>query len=251
VRRYAGDDVRHIVVITGARAPRRRGRLAPRRAAEPAVEVTRATVVEAAPLADPAAWLERAAGADGEPLRAEALALLNHAVAARRAAAADPYAADADPARALAARAGYGTGDQVAEGEWEEARELEPPIAELRRRARLSPQERVAAVLGGRDVVLACEELGLRARADLDHGRAREAALQARAALDAALAELESWREHRDMADRLAELAGHREIVAAAADAALRGGLADEQAAAVRAAIERLEAALRARAAPA
>ena len=250
MRRYAGDDVRHIVVITGARAPRRRSRLAPRRAPEPEVEVTRATVVEAAPLADPPGWLDRASGADGEALRAEALALVNRAVAAQRVATADPRAADADAARALAARVGYGSGEQVAEGEWLQARELPPAGGRPRRSATLSPQERVAAVLSGRDVVLACEELALRARGDLDQGRTREAALQARAALDAALAELEGWREHRDVAERLAELACHRDAIAAVAAAALRGGLSSEDRAAVASALERLEAALRARAAP-
>jgi hypothetical protein len=251
VRRYAGDDVRHVVVFGGARAPRRRARLAPRRGAEPEVEVTRATVIGAEPLTDAAAWLERAAGAEGEALRAEALALVNRAVAAQRSAAADPGAADADPARALAARAGYGSGEQVAEGEWEEARDIAPDRVRERRAARLSPQERVAAVLSGRDVVLACDELVLRVRGDLEHGREREAALQARAALDAAIFELAGWRGHRDMEDRLTELAGHRGAVAVAYGQALRGGLDAEHTAAVRAAVERIEAALRARAAPA
>jgi hypothetical protein len=98
-------------------------------------------------------------------------------------------------------------------------------------------------------VALACEELALRARADLDRGRGREAALQLDAALRAALAELEGWRGHRDMAERLDELAGHAEPIAAAAAAALRGGLEEPHAAAVAAALARLEAALRARAA--
>ena len=44
----------------------------------------------------------------------------------------------------------------------------------------LAPQERLAAILGGRDALLAGEELLLRARLDLDAGRTREAALQAR-----------------------------------------------------------------------
>ena len=54
----------------------------------------------------------------------------------------------------------------------------------------LRPQARLAAVLNGRERPLACEELTLRARLDLDHGREREAALQVLVALDAALAEL-------------------------------------------------------------
>jgi hypothetical protein len=52
-----------------------------------------------------------------------------------------------------------------------------------------APEERFAAVLGGRDVPLAAEDLVLRARADLDAGRRRAAELQARAALDALRAE--------------------------------------------------------------
>ena len=53
-----------------------------------------------------------------------------------------------------------------------------------------APEERFAALLGGREQALACEELVLRARADLDAGREREAALEARVALEALLAEL-------------------------------------------------------------
>ena len=89
-----------------------------------------------------------------------------------------------------------------------------------------SPGERVAAVLGGRDVALACEELALRARGDLDHGRVREAALQLSVALDAALAELEVWRER--LAPRLDELAELRPGVRAAAERRCRAGSSPE-----------------------
>jgi hypothetical protein len=163
VRRFAGDDVRQIVVIGGIAAPRRRRRGArPRHASAEAgrVEVTRATVVEAVPLGDPEAaddWLARATGTDADRVTGEALALLNRAVAGQRVAAADPWLPDADPARALACRIGYGTGEQVAEGDWEAARELPPP--DRRTLRSLSPQERLAALLSGRDAVLACEEL--------------------------------------------------------------------------------------------
>ena len=56
----------------------------------------------------------------------------------------------------------------------------------------LTPQARLAAVLSARERPLVCEELTLRARLDLDHGRGREAALQLLVALDAALAELQA-----------------------------------------------------------
>ena len=78
-------------------------------------------------------------------------------------------------------------------------------------------------------------------------GRGREAALQLALALEAAFAELEGWRATEAVARRLDELHEHREPVAAAAAAALQGGLQPEQTEAVEAALQRLEAALRAR----
>jgi hypothetical protein len=242
-----------VLVIGGIEAPvRRRRGTRPRRVdeAQLTVEVTRATVIDATPLGEldaADAWLARATGDDAARIAGEALAVLNQAVAGYRVAAADPWVADADPTRALAIRVGYGTGEQVADGDWESARELPVPATRAERSALLSPQERVAALLGGRDAALACEELALRARGDLDHGRQREAALQLAIALDAALAELAVWRGMADMAARLEELAGRREAVAAAAAAALRGGLSGQDAATVEAALGRLEAALRAR----
>jgi hypothetical protein len=221
----------------------------PAPALEP-VEVTRATVIDATPLYErdaAEAWLEQAAGERADEIVAGALAVLNRAVAGQRVAAADPLLADADPARALVTRIGYGVGEQVAEGEWEAARELPHP-RERRGRA-LVPQQRLAALLSGRDVALACEELALRARADLDAGRQREAAMQLHIALEAAVAELESWRGRTDMGVRIDELAGLRDGVAAAANVAIQGGLEPQALADVELALERLEAALRARAA--
>ena len=244
-RRFAGDDVRAVLVIGGVEAPRRLRRR-PRRASPgvEAVDVTRATVIDASPLGDldaADAWLGRALA---EPMVVrEALAVLNQAVAGHRLATADPWLADASPARALVCRVGYGTGEQVADGEWESARELPPPRPP--RSVRVSPGERVAALLGGREVALACEELALRARGDLEHGRPREAALQLGVALDVALAELEVWRG--TLGARLDELAAHRHDVQGAAQAALQGGLSDEALEVVETALARLEAALRAR----
>ena len=233
-----------MLVIGGYEAPRRLRRRARRAEPEPAeVEVTRATVIDAAPLGDlelADAWLARAVG--DEAVVAEALALLNRAVAGYRIAAADPWVADAAPGRATVCRVGYGTGEQVAEGEWESARELPGPRAP---RSMFAPGERVAAVLGGRDVTLACEELALRARGDLEHGRPREAALGLSVALDAALAELEVWRE--TLGGRLDELASFRGEVSGAAAAALQGGLSDHDVEVVRRVLGRVEAALRAR----
>ncbi len=251
MRRYAGDDVRQVLVIGGYDAPRRLRRRARRADPGPtSVELTRATVIDATPLGELEAadvWLGRACGDDRPRVVDGALELLNRAVAGHRVASADPWLADADPAHALVCRVGYGSGEQVADGDWESAVELPLPGLPAGRSLVLSPQERLAALLGGRDAALACEELTLRARGDLDHGRPREAALQLAVALDTGLAELEVWREQGDMARRLEELDGWREAVARAARAALGGGLDDEQTAAVGDALGRLEAALRAR----
>jgi len=260
VRRFAGDEVREIVVIGGLQAPQR-SRLSRRRkrggrarsveAPELApVEVTRATVIDVTPIEEgeaAEAWLARASGEQAEAVVAGALAILNRAVAGHRVAAADPLVSDADPARALVTRVGYGSGEQVAEGDWDAARELPPP-REGRGRA-LVPQQRLAALLSGRDVALACEELALRARGDLTAGREREAAMQTHLALEAGVAELESWRGRGTMAERIDELSARREPVAATANAAIQGGLEPEQVETVEFALGRLEAALRARAA--
>jgi hypothetical protein len=228
------------------RLGRRRPRAAAPGAATEQVEVTRATVIGTDPLPEDGArdWL-RGAVERREETVGEALVLLNRAIAGHRLSAADPYVGEVSEAQALATRIGYGSGEQVAEGDWEEATEL-PPLRE-KRSVLLSPQQRLAALLSGRDVALACEEFALRARLDLDQGREREAALQLSLALDTALAELEGWRASEGVARRLDTLATHRKAVEEAAAAALQGGLQPEQTEAVEAALSRLEATLRAR----
>ena len=151
--------------------------------------------------------------------------------------------------QALVVRAGHGAGEQVAEGCWSAAREL-PPVraARQRRVAGLQPQERLAALLGGHARPLACEELTLRARHDLDTGQLREAALQLRTALDAALGELPTAPDApADMAGRIEELRAHRPAVAALADDALGGVLPPNAGETLATSLQRLEAALRAR----
>jgi hypothetical protein len=147
-------------------------------------------------------------------------------------------------------RVGYGNGEQVADGRYTAAYELPRDVAAgsirgraVRRREALAPQERLAAILGGRDAPLAGEELMLRARADLDAERPREAALQARVALEALIAEL--GREGRDVSD----LRDRRSAIGNAANAALDGDLSSDQAGAVAAAVDAMERALRRRAA--
>jgi hypothetical protein len=238
-------------VTTTLGAPQRRllGGRRPRPAdPEPApVATSRATLVAAAPFADDqaaAAWLASAGEGDIDA----AITVLNRVLHLQRTAAADATVREVTRAQALVARVGYGEGEQVAHGRWTQAVEHPAPRSDrVRRSEALRPQERLAALLGGRDAPLAAEELALRARHDLDAGRRREAALQLRVALEAAIAELEPWRDQ--LGERLAELRDARGTVADAANAALRGGLGDDVAAEVTRVLGRLEGALRARAA--
>jgi hypothetical protein len=181
------------------------------------------------PFDSPADWLAELR-ADQEALDGElsaAFAVLNRALRAWRAAAADPYVGELSFDRALVARVGYGGGDAVADGRFAEAMELPRPGARRVRRSMESPEERFAALLGAREPQLVAEELVLRARADLNAGRPREAALQARVALEAL------------------ELAEHRDAVGLAANAALLGELSGSEVQALTEAVKGMEAALR------
>lgn len=233
--------------VVPARGPRRRRRRRPREVppGPPPAETlaTRATLIGARALEEPGErWLASADAATADA----AIAVLNDVLHAHRLAAADPTVRPVRRAQATAVRVGVGAGEQVAEGRWEQAVEIPPPPP-VRRTTALRPAERLAALLGNRDVALACEDLTLRAREDADAGRWREAAFQLRVALEAALAELAPWAGQTDLDARLEELRALRPSVGAAANEALEGGLSDARIAEVAAALERLEAALRAR----
>jgi hypothetical protein len=170
-----------IVETIGAPRPSRRRRRTPRQvdpAAPGEVPVTRVTVTGAEKLPDPeqaSAWLE---SVTGDPrLRAaevrSATLLVNRALHALRAGAADPLVADVAATQALAIRIGYGSGEELAEGRWTAARELPPP--KRGRYEEVEPQSRVAAVLAGRDRVHPAETMLLRARLDAEQGREEEA----------------------------------------------------------------------------
>jgi hypothetical protein len=258
VRAPAAPDAAptHVIVFATLGAPERR-RLAARRPrnAEPEPDPTpvatgRATVIDVGDPLDGAqqarAWLEGA----GEDELAAGLVVLNRALHAFRLASADPYLQPVGRAQTIAARVGFGAGEQVADGLWTGARELPAPDGRRPRRGgrrtMLAPQVRLAAVLGAREPPLASEELTLRARLDLDHGRPREAALQLLVALDAAIAELAADQHASALAPRLTELRELRDEVGAAAQAALGGALTEAQATTVATAVGRVEAALRA-----
>ena len=181
-------------------------------------------------------------------LASEAVLHLNRALHAHRTAAGDPSVADADPARALAVRFGYGTGEELADGHWQDARELaERERVRLLKRdyEALRPQERVAAVLGGRERVGAHEELILRARGDLDAGRGSTAALGLHAGLEALLAAPEGLPTEANEELR-ARLEDARREAGAERATVLAGGEADPEA--IERCLRAAEAAVRQRA---
>lgn len=250
------SEPEHVIVLSTVGAARRtrlgkRSRTRPTDPEPASVAVARATVVDPVSLSseDQArAWLGEL---DPEREAAAATATLNRMLFAHRIAGAVPHLHEVSAAQALVIRGGYGEGEQVADGLWIQARELLLSRKRAgRRAAALRPQERLALLLSGRDRPLQCEELALRARLDLDAGRLALAAIELERAYAAALVELPS-EEREDMRTRVRELAALSAGVEEAATAALGpGGQGAIDDGAVREALERLEAALRARTAP-
>ena len=208
------------------------------------VPTVRATLVDAEPLTSEhhgEVWLDRLRRKPELTYEeAEAAAReLNAVLRAHRTAALDPYVREVSPEIATSVRVGYGAGEEVAYGRFAAAIDLPQERKRTSRRDTILPQERLAALLGGRDELSPAAELVMRARLDLDAGRPREAALQARIALEALLAELPGNHPRRG------ELETARPGVADAANAALSGDPPGESRAAVEEAVRLMHAALR------
>ncbi|HXS33752.1 MAG TPA: hypothetical protein VN758_08275 [Solirubrobacterales bacterium] len=239
-----GEFERVLVLETlGAPSPPRRRR---RRSREveagglPAsLPLSRATTVRASePFAtegDAASWLEQASADEDavDELVAEGIGLLNRALHAHAVASGDSHVQALTPRLAVAVRLGYGSGEQVADGEFSAAREVDteagPASRRQQRAEELRPQERLAAVLGGRERLDVCETLLLRAKADLDAGRNREAALQLRVGFESLLAELRGALSDPGHDDDMATLEARRHDVGDLANAALQGDLSAKQ----------------------
>src|SRR5207247_1775623 len=117
--------------------------------------------------------------------RAGGLAVVNRAITAYRLCAGDPHAVGVTRQDARTVRVGYGTGELVFHGSWEQAIEVPPPRApKVKREVSLMPQQGVAAVLSAGAPLLEAEELILRAGLDLEQGRERAAAVGLRAGLE-------------------------------------------------------------------
>jgi hypothetical protein len=202
--------------------------------------MTRATLVRAfAPFAateEAQRWLEQTAGSEEatEELLADATAMLNRALHTQAVASGDPNVQMLSPERVTAARLGYGSGEEVADGGFSAAREVDPRAsgapARAHRDRQLRPQQRLAAVLGEREDLDACETLLLRARGDFDAGRTREAALQLRVGLEALLVELRGALEDPDHESDMTAAEAGRHDAGDLANAALEGPLDDAEA---------------------
>ena len=227
-----------VVAVDGAAPPPRRrlGRPRPRAAragAEPATApLTTLTVIRPEPLPDADAAQGWLAGLRRDPdlIEAElapALALVNLAVHVHRATVLDPNLADVSAEHALVIRVGFGDGDELADGRYSAAIEL-PPAARRRRGEVMRPQERLAAVLAGRERVAVFELPLLRAGADFAAGRTREAALELEVALEALQADPDAVAAPGQEHD-LAALDERRERTAAGSTEALDGELTTER----------------------
>lgn len=256
-------EIERVLVLETLGAPppgrrrRRRSREVEAGALPASLPLTRATAVRAYEPFDAeekaAGWLKQASADDltVDTLLAEGISLLNRALHVHAVASGDPHPQALTPRRAVAVRLGYGSGEEVASGEFSAAREVDTRAEVATRRQQraeeLRPQERLAAVLGGRERFDACETLVLRARSDIDAGREREAALQLRVGLEALLAELRGALSDPGHEKDIATLDSRRQEAGELANRALSGDLDDDSAKQVRELIETCERVLRRR----
>jgi hypothetical protein len=228
-----------VIETLGAPPPARRRRKRPRDAevGEPPAElpVARATLVLAFnEFEDEQAaetWLSQTTASEEatDQLVEQGMDELNQALHTQSVASGDPYPQTVTPARAVAIRIGVGGGDALADGAFTSAHRVDPGLGPISRRRQrdeeLRPQQRLAAVLGGREQLEACETLLLRARADLAAGRNREAALQLRVGLEALLVELRGALANSDHEEDMTTLKSRRNEIGDLANAALQGSL--------------------------
>lgn len=241
LREAAEERVLVLETLGAAPPPRRRRRRAREPAADaaPQLSLARVTVVRAfdsfAAESEAGSWLEGALANDDsiDALLNEGIEVLNRALHAHAVASGDPNVQVLTPRRAASARLGYGSGEQVANGDFSVAREVDVRTGGATRRQQraeeLRPQERVAAVLGGRERFDVCETLILRTRTDLDASRTREAALQLRVGFEALLVELKGALSDPGHEEDMATLDARRHEVGELANAALRDDLDPDQ----------------------
>lgn len=262
-RDQRADGAESVLVVQTQGAPRppsrRRRRPRPSEAGAEAgpLPLARATAIRAfTPFAgaeEAARWLDGVSEAEdtADVLVSDGIALLNRALHAQAVASGDEHVQTLTPERAVAVRIGYGSGEETADGRYSAAQEIDVWASGASRRRRrqedLRPQERVAAVLGGREQIDVCETLLLRARADFDADREREAALQLRVGLEALLAELGGALDDPGHEEDVGTLRERRTEVGEAANQALQGDLDAHNATIVRELLELSERVVRRR----
>lgn len=218
-----GDSGPRVLVIEteGGSPPVRRKRRRPRDAdpgrSPVAVPVTVVTVVFAdRPMDEPTAaeWLrEGAVEPRIEDLIDTALLVLDRGLAAACVTTGRAIGEPIGPERTLAVRIGYGEGERVYDGRFSEALEVDSVAggsgARQARLERIVPLGRIAAIIGGREPIHACEVMVPRIRADLDGDRLAPAVLALPEAVRATISELEFLLEdpdHERDLDRLEEI---------------------------------------------
>lgn len=241
--RDGGREQVLVIETLGAPPPARRRRKRPRGAEigepPPELPVARATVVlafdefEDEQAAE--AWLSQTTASEEaiDRLVEQGIDELNQALHTQSVASGDPYPQTVTPARAVVVRIGFGGGEALVDGAFTSAHQVDPGLGPTSRRRQrdeeLRPQQRLAAVLGGREQLDTCETLLLRARADFNAGRHREAALQLRVGLEALLVELRGTLSDSGHEEDMATLAARRHEAGELANAALNAGLDSEQ----------------------
>jgi hypothetical protein len=211
--------------------------------------MSRVTVIGASGFDDESAataWLERCRRdeAEREELAQASLLVVNRAIHGHRVAGFDPYVRDVGATEAQSVRIGYGTGDDVVDGHWKDAYDL-PSGSRTRssRRQMLAPQEELAGILSGKKPAYVSDDLVLRARLDLEHGRPEQAAAQLRAGVDALMAELSRDAPKGGAASVEAPASAAHKL----ATTALKGKLTDDRISELRDTIAQVERVLRRR----
>lgn len=156
-------------------------------------------------------WLNQLDDSDrtGELLD-DAIETLDRARAADASASGTPFGTPTSIRGVLAARIGYGDGDQVASGRFLDAVDVDARggtgSGRRERNARTGSSARTAAILGGREQPSACEALVPRLRLDLSTGNETAAFVAASGAIAATVSELEFAVEGEDHERDLDEL---------------------------------------------
>lgn len=245
-----------LVQVIGAPAPKakmfRRG-LAPAVEAEEPRELS-ITVVTAILATQPLAsdrtakeWLRtvRSRPEAQEEFVLEGLSMVNLAIVAYRACAADPYVVELTRNDPRTTRIGYGLAEQVVLGKWTSAIGVPPPPPpRVDRTIRLMPTQGMAAVLAGQAHVLESEELVLRALLDIQQERFRAAAAGLHAAVELLLGEVAGEVLRGEVQQRMEVVVGERERLERLAAAARRGPLGPADVDALRAIAETVGSAI-------